>query len=98
MHCIVRPSSIYCIVRQRTIQCIKDGQTIQYIEDGRIIQYIEDGWTIQYIEDGQTMLSTIVNCPFICNKVPTLPTYGVYISQLIKTDYRSGAPEFIPDL
>jgi hypothetical protein len=44
------------------------------------------------------VISTIVNCPFICNKVPTLPTYGVYISQLIKTDYRSGAPEFIPDL
>jgi hypothetical protein len=44
------------------------------------------------------VISPIVNSPFICNKITTLPTYGVYISQLIKTDYRSGAPEFIPDL
>jgi hypothetical protein len=40
----------------------------------------------------------IVNSPFICNNIPTLPTYGVYISQLIETDYRSGAPELISDL
>ena len=40
----------------------------------------------------------IVNSPFICNNIPTLPTYGVYISQLIETDYPSGAHEFIPGL
>ena len=42
--------------------------------------------------------SPIVNCPFICSKIPTLPTYGVYISQLIETDYPSGAHAFIPGL
>ena len=42
--------------------------------------------------------SPIVNCPFICSKIPILLKYGVYISQLIETDYRSGAPEFISDL
>jgi hypothetical protein len=28
----------------------------------------------------------IVNSPFICNNIPTLPTYGVYISQLINIE------------
>jgi hypothetical protein len=44
------------------------------------------------------VISPIVNCSCIYNNIPTLPTYAVYISQLIETDYRSGSPEFIPDL
>jgi membrane protease subunit (stomatin/prohibitin family) len=57
---------------------------MQYIEDCRTIQCIEDGQTMQYIEDGRI--------------IQYIEDGGVYISQLIKTDYRSGAPEFIPDL
>jgi hypothetical protein len=40
--------------------------------------------TTQLYDKGDDLNFSIVNFPYLCSNIPTSPTYGVYISQLIR--------------